>query len=149
LEKHTLEKAFIHIECFIFLKNLTYIAFRITRGPCGPWVAHLRKRSKVTVEPFTEDHLCCPPNIGRGLLDDVIHQIWKLLALFSQTRRCLKIAFWKPNFWPCDLLMQPIRTVWTIYVADYPGIIPVEFGQILINGSKIEVVWRFPYIIQC
>ena len=22
----------------------------------GPWVAHLRKRSKVTVEPFTEDH---------------------------------------------------------------------------------------------
>ena len=27
-----------------------------TRGPKGPWVAHLRKRSKVTVEPFTEDH---------------------------------------------------------------------------------------------
>ena len=25
------------------------------RGPKGPWVAHLRKRSKVTVEPFTED----------------------------------------------------------------------------------------------
>jgi len=46
-----------------------------TRGPRGPWVAHLRKRSKVTVEPFTEDHLCCPPNIGRGPLDDVIPQI--------------------------------------------------------------------------
>jgi len=28
----------------------------ITRGPKRPWVAHLRKRSKVTVEPFTEDH---------------------------------------------------------------------------------------------
>jgi len=27
-----------------------------TGGPKGPWVAHLRKRSKVTVEPFTEDH---------------------------------------------------------------------------------------------
>ena len=27
-----------------------------TRGPKGPWVAHLRTRSKVTVEPFTEDH---------------------------------------------------------------------------------------------
>jgi len=27
-----------------------------TRGPTWPWVAHLRKRSKVTVEPFTEDH---------------------------------------------------------------------------------------------
>jgi len=27
-----------------------------TRGPKWPWVAHLRKRSKVTVELFTEDH---------------------------------------------------------------------------------------------
>jgi len=26
-----------------------------TRGPKGPWVAHLRKRSKVTVEPFIEN----------------------------------------------------------------------------------------------
>ena len=25
-----------------------------TRGPRGPWVAHLRKRSKVTVEPIIE-----------------------------------------------------------------------------------------------
>ena len=25
------------------------------------------------VEPFTEDHYCCQPNIGRGPLDDVIH----------------------------------------------------------------------------
>jgi len=47
----------------------------LTRGPIGPWVAHLRKRLEVTVESFTEDHLCCPPNIGRGPLDDVIHQI--------------------------------------------------------------------------
>ena len=29
---------------------------RKTKGPKGPCVAHLRKRSKVTVEPFTEDH---------------------------------------------------------------------------------------------
>jgi len=26
-----------------------------TRGPRGPWVAHLRKRSKVTVEPIMEN----------------------------------------------------------------------------------------------
>jgi len=26
------------------------------KGPFGPYVAHLRKTSKVTVEPFTEDH---------------------------------------------------------------------------------------------
>ena len=26
-----------------------------TRGPRGPWVAHLRKRSKVTVDPIIEN----------------------------------------------------------------------------------------------
>jgi len=26
-----------------------------TRGPRGPWVAHLRKRSKVTVDSITEN----------------------------------------------------------------------------------------------
>jgi len=26
-----------------------------TRGPRGPWVAHLMKRSKVTVEPIIEN----------------------------------------------------------------------------------------------
>jgi len=44
--------------------------------------------------------------------------------------------------------MQPIRTIWTILVEDYPGTIPVEFGQIPIKGSKYEVIWNFPYIIQ-
>jgi len=33
-------------------------------------------------------------------------------------------------FLPHDLLMQPIRTIWTILVEDYPGTIPVEFGKI-------------------
>jgi len=32
-------------------------------------------RSRVTVEPLTDDHQYCPPNIGRGLLDDAIYQI--------------------------------------------------------------------------
>jgi len=31
------------------------ILFFTTRGPRGPWVAHLRKRSKVTVEPIIEN----------------------------------------------------------------------------------------------
>jgi len=32
------------------------------------------ERSRVTVKPFTEDHLiCCPPNIGRGPLDNAIY----------------------------------------------------------------------------
>jgi len=52
-------------------------------------------------------------------------------------------------FWPRDLHMQPIRTIWTILVGDHPGTIPVEFGQITISGSKEDIVWTFPYIIQC
>ena len=32
--------------------------------------------------------------------------------------------------------MQPIRTIWIILVEDYPGTIPVEFGQIPISGSR-------------
>jgi len=45
--------------------------------------------------------------------------------------------------------MQPIKTIWTILVGDHPGTIPVEFGQIPISGSREDVVWTFPYIIQC
>jgi len=36
----------------IFYKSVCHA---ITRGPRGPWVAHLRKRSKVTVEPIIEN----------------------------------------------------------------------------------------------
>jgi len=51
--------------------------------------------------------------------------------------------------WPRDLLMQPTGTVWTTLIGHHPGIIPVKFGQIPISGSREEVVWTFPYIIQC
>jgi len=50
--------------------------------------------------------------------------------------------FWKPNFWPRDLLMQLIRTIWTILVEAYPGTIPIEFG-IPISGSREEVICSF------
>jgi len=45
--------------------------------------------------------------------------------------------------------MQQIRTIWIILVGDHPEIIPAEFGQIPISSSREEVVWTFPYIIQC
>ena len=32
--------------------------------------------------------------------------------------------------------MQPITTIWTILVAEHPGTIAVEFGQIPISGSR-------------
>ena len=45
--------------------------------------------------------------------------------------------------------MQPLRTIWIILVGDHPGTIPVEFGQITISGSREDVFWTFPNIIQC
>jgi len=45
--------------------------------------------------------------------------------------------------------MQPIRTIWISLVWDHPGMIPAEFGQIPISGSREQVVWSFPYIFQC
>jgi len=44
--------------------------------------------------------------------------------------------------------MQPIRTIWTILVGYHPGTIPVEFAKITISGSREDVVWTCPYIIQ-
>ena len=55
----------------------------------------------------------------------------------------------KTYFWPRDLLMQPIITIWTISVRNQPGTIPVEFGKIPVSGSSKEVVSSFPFIIQC
>jgi len=62
---------------------------------------------------------------------------------------CWKLHFKNLFFLPRDLLMQPIKTIWTISVGDHPGIIPVEFGKIPISGSREEVVCIFRYIIQC
>ena len=45
--------------------------------------------------------------------------------------------------------MQPIRTIWIILVGDHPGIIPAEYSQIPISGLREEVIWSFPYILQC
>jgi len=51
----------------------------------------------------------------------------------------------KTFFWPRDLLMQPIRTIWKILVGDHPGTIPVEFGQIPISRSKKSCLKIFLY----
>jgi len=55
----------------------------------------------------------------------------------------LKTFFLTP--WPTSAT----RTIWTILVGDHPGTIPVEFSQITISGSREDVVWTFPDIIQC
>ena len=45
--------------------------------------------------------------------------------------------------------MQPIITIWIFFVGTNLGIIPAEFGQIPISGSREKVDWSYPYIIQC
>jgi len=61
--------------------------------------------------------------------------------------------FWKLQFktyfWHRQELMQPTRTIGTIFVEDHPGIISVELGKITISSSREDVIWTFPYIIQC
>jgi len=41
-----------------------YYFIPITRRPKEPWIAHLKKRSKVTVKPFTKDPRAgCQPGV--------------------------------------------------------------------------------------
>jgi len=48
--------------------------------------------------------------------------------------------YMKSILWPRDLLMQTIRTIWTILVGDHTGTIPVQFDQIPISGSREDVI---------
>jgi len=73
----------------------------------------------------------------------------KALGLVVSDKKIFESFVLKPIYWPRDLLMQPTGTVWTILIGDHPGIIPVKFGEIPISGSREDVVWSFPYIIQC
>ena len=60
--------------------------------------------------------------------------LWPLT--FSSGERPRALLF----FLSGDLLMHPLRTIWTILVWGHQGTIPVEFDQILISGSREEVV---------
>jgi len=73
----------------------------------------------------------------------------KALGLVVSDKKSFECFILKPIYWPHDLLMQPTGTVWTTLIGDHPAIIPVKFGQIPISGSREDVVWSFPDIIQC
>ena len=66
----------------------------------------------------------------------------KALGLEFRTRRFLKIAIWKPIYWPVTLLTQPTGPVWTTLIGDHPGSIPVKFGQNPISGFRVDAVLR-------
>ena len=131
------------------LRNTTYTHCHLnkTRGPRGPWVAHLRKRSKATVEPIIQN----PRGIiWTTLVEDLLMMLY---IKYESTGPC---SFRQEDFWKFktylltrDLHMQPTGTVWTTLIRDHLGIIPVKFGQIPISSSREDVVWSFPYIIQC
>jgi len=73
----------------------------------------------------------------------------KALGLVVSDKKIFESFILKPIYGPHDLLIQPTGTVRTTLIGYHPGIIPVKFGQILINGSREDVVGSFPYIIQC
>jgi len=64
----------------------------------------------------------------------------KALGLVVSDKKIFLNCILKTYFWPRDLHMQPIRTIWTILVGDHPRTIPVEFGQITNSGSREDVV---------
>jgi len=47
----------------------------------------------------------------------------------------------KTFFWPSDLLMQPIITIYTTLFEEHQEIVPVKFGQTPMSGCREEVVW--------
>jgi len=73
----------------------------------------------------------------------------KGLSSVVSDKKIFENCILKTFFWSRDLLMRQIRTIWTISVGVHTGTILVEFGQITISGLREEVVWTFPYIIQC
>jgi len=52
---HVLEIAIFSLVAVPLVKISHFNTTCETRGPRGPWVAHLRKRSKVTVKPIIEN----------------------------------------------------------------------------------------------
>jgi len=64
----------------------------------------------------------------------------KALGIVVSDKKILKNAFWKPIFWPRDLLMQPTGTIWITLVEDHIGIIPVKFGPNPMSGFRGEDV---------
>jgi len=61
---------------YSYFQNIIFKGPTETRGPRGPWVAHLRIRSKVKVEPIIEN--------PRGIIWNIIFLIYTERKKFSQ-----------------------------------------------------------------
>ena len=73
------------------------------------------------------------------------------LGLVVSDKKIFESFILKSIYWPVTYLcnMQLTGTVLKILIEEHPGIIPMKFGQIPIRGSREDVVWTFPNIIQC
>jgi len=87
-------------------------------------------------------------NFGRGPLDDAIYQNLKALGLVVSDKKIFENCILKTYFWPHDLHMQPIITIWTTLVGDHLGIIPAKFGQNAISGFRGECLSKKVYARQ-
>jgi len=81
------------------------------------------------------------------------------MVLYTKYESSWPCSFRQEDFWTLhfeNLLFDPMtylcnqsEPISTILIGDHPGTIPVEFGQITISGSREDVAWTFPNIIQC
>jgi len=90
----------------------------ITRGPRGSWVAHLRKRSNVTVEPIIEN--------PRGIiLTTLVEDLFMMFYIkYESTGPCSsrQEEFWKFNF------KTYLLTLWPTYATTRNGLNKIDRG---------------------
>jgi len=104
-----------------------------TRGSRGPWVAHLSKMSKVTVEPFIKT----PRGIiWTSLVDDILMMLYTKFessGSCSYTQDVLKFHF-------KTFLLTP----WPTYVTNWNGLNNLNTTQ----GSFLWSFVKFPLAVQ-
>jgi len=82
-----------------------------TRGPRGPWVAHLRKRSKVTVDPIIENTRGI---IWTTLVEDLLMMLY---IKYESTGPC---SFRQEDFWKFHFKTY-LLTPWPTYTTNWNG----------------------------
>jgi len=86
--------------------------YHITRGPRGPWVAHLRKRSKGTVKPIIKN----PRGIiWTTLVEDL------LMMLYIKYENTVPWSFRQKGFWKFHFKTY-LLTQWTTYTTNWNGL---------------------------
>jgi len=63
----------------------------------------------------------------------------KALGFVVSDKKIFENCIFKTYFLPHDLHMQPTGTIWTTFVGDHQGFIPVKFSHNLMSGFKWDV----------